>query len=262
VKKNAVCTLRNLSSIDTSLDNFHSEDALPCLIEVLQENDSNLDLTKPALESLVNLSSDDRISSEITRVVNGVPTIVNFLGSPDMESQGYAAVIICNIARNPDLLYTISKRAITALLQLTKHSNVFGQTQAAAALHYLAQHESNKVEMCNSEDFLLLFGLLEENDERARNAGWTLEQLVSNAQCITTIVAKCGIPKLVKYLSSNNEDVKNALLFVIYKALRADINLRTDIKESGAASALQDIAQTGEKRTTSFANYILQVISK
>jgi len=36
---------------------------------------------------------------------------------------------------------------------MTKTSDTFGQIQAAAALHYLAKQESNKMEMCSSENF-------------------------------------------------------------------------------------------------------------
>jgi len=212
---------------------------------------------------LWEIKSQNIIPIEITKVLDGVSKIVDFISNPDPEIQGYASVIICNIARNPDIVYTVGKRAITELLNLVKTSNEFGKTQAAAALHYLAQQESNKVEMCNAENFSNLYDLLENNnDEAARNASWTLEQLVANVQCATSIVNKYGMPKLVQHLSSSNEHVKNAVLFVIYKALRTDLNLRISIKEAGAAPALQQIAKADDKRMASFASYMLQVMNK
>jgi len=263
IKKNAVSTLRNLSGLDTSIDSFHHDEATATLIEVLQNNPSTeQDIIKPALEALVNLSADDRIPIEITKVTDGVSAIVDFLSNPNPEFQAYASVIICNIARNQDILYTIGKRAIAELLNMVKTSNEFGQTQAAAALHYMAQQDSNRVEMCNAENFLNLFDLLTKHDEAARNASWTLEQLVANAQCAMSIVNKYGMPELVKLLSSSNEHVKNAALFVIYKALRTDLNLRISIKDAGASPALQQIAKTDDKRSASFASYMLQVLSK
>jgi len=57
-------------------------------------------------------------------------------------------------------------------------------------------------------------------------------------------------------------DVKNAVVFVLYKALRADINLKSSFKESGAIPALQKIEKTSEKRIASFVTYMLQVLNK
>jgi len=70
------------------------------------------------------------------------------------------------------------------------------------------------------------------------------------------------MPNLVQFLSCPNEDVKNAILFVIYKALRADVNLRGSLKEAGAVAPLQTISKSTDKRISSFASYMLQVISK
>jgi len=260
--KIAVSTFRNLSTPESSAESFINDDVIPVLFEVLHKDKNEVEIIKPALEALVNLSSDDKCASEITRVSNGVNSIVEYLSNPSPECQGYAAVITCNIARNPDIIYTISKRALPLLLDLLKCSDTFCQIQAAAALHYLAQQESNKVDLCACENFSYLFHLLDTSDERARNASWALEQLVGNAECALTIVKKIGMPTLVKYLSSANTDVKNGIIFVIYKALRADMNLKASIKEAGAASALQNIEKTSEKRIASFASYMLQVINK
>jgi len=238
------------------------DEAIGILFDTIKSDPSDLTLVNPVLETIVNLSSDDKVTGELCRVPDGISTILDYLLNKSTECQGYAAVIICNIARNPDLLYAISKRALPDLLELTKISDSFGQIQAAAALHYLAKQETNKVDMCACDNFSNLINLLSSDGEGARNASWALEQIVSNADCALKIVSKIGMPTLVKYLSSTNSDIKSAMVFVIYKALRADMNLKASIKEAGAMSPLQQIEKTSEKRIASFATYMLQVISK
>jgi len=258
-----VGTFRNLSSLESSSEQFLEDEAVVPLIEFLQSKDAkNKELIKPVLETLVNISADDKIAVVITKVANGVSTIIDILSNSTLDCQGYAAVIICNIARSPDFIYTIPKRTISELLNLTKSSDEYCRTQAAAALHYLAKHDSNKLEICNSENFLNLIELLNNDDEAARNVSWTLEQLVMNANCVTIIISKCGIPKLVKYLSSPSNDVSGTIVFVIYKALRADMNLRVSIKEAGAVAPLQAISKVADKRIGQFVTYMLQVLSK
>jgi len=69
------------------------------------------------------------------------------------------------------------------------------------------------------------------------------------------------IPNLYIFLGSSNPHVKHSILFVIYKALRADLNQRTAIGEAGAVPLLEEIAVAEDKRAASFASYMVQVIN-